>query len=56
MYIHNIYVTHWSARDTKTNCSQAWWHAPEIPVLRKQRQEDGKFKASLGYITSSKPV
>jgi hypothetical protein len=28
--------------------SQAWWYI--IPALRKLRQEDGKFKASLSYI------
>jgi hypothetical protein len=29
---------------------QAWWHAPVIPALRRLRQEDHKFEASLGYI------
>jgi hypothetical protein len=28
---------------------QVWWHRPVISVLRKLRQEDHKFKASLGY-------
>jgi hypothetical protein len=27
-----------------------------IPELRKQREEDQKFKARLGYTVSSKPV
>jgi hypothetical protein len=25
-------------------------HTPVIPALRRQRQEDHKFEASLGYI------
>jgi hypothetical protein len=29
--------------------SQVWWHTPEFPALRRLRQEDSKFKASLGY-------
>jgi hypothetical protein len=29
--------------------SQPWWHRPEIPALRRLRQEDPKFKANLGY-------
>jgi hypothetical protein len=28
--------------------SQAWWHVPVIPALRKLKQEDHKFKVSLG--------
>jgi hypothetical protein len=28
----------------------AWWCAPQIPALRWLRQEDKKFKTSLGYI------
>jgi hypothetical protein len=27
----------------------AWWSRPVIPVLGRQRQEDGKFKARLSY-------
>jgi hypothetical protein len=27
-------------------------HIPVIPALRKLRQDDCKFKASLGYITT----
>jgi hypothetical protein len=27
-----------------------------IPALRRQRQEDLKFKASLGYITQAHPL
>jgi hypothetical protein len=28
---------------------QAWWHAPVIPALRRPRQKNYKFQASLGY-------
>jgi hypothetical protein len=30
--------------------SQVWWNMPAIPALRRQRQEDGEFEASLSYI------
>jgi hypothetical protein len=26
-----------------------WWLVTVIPALRRLREEDGKFKASLGY-------
>jgi hypothetical protein len=28
---------------------QVWWYTPIIPALRRLRQEDHKFKASLDY-------
>jgi hypothetical protein len=34
--------------------NQAWWYTPVIPKLRRLRQEDSEFKASLGYIRSLK--
>jgi hypothetical protein len=35
---------------TKSNArSQTWWCKPVIPALRRLRQEDSEFKASLGY-------
>jgi hypothetical protein len=30
-----------------------WWFTPVMSALRKQRQENCKFKASLGYIVRS---
>jgi hypothetical protein len=30
--------------------NQAWWHTPVIPALRRLRQKDHKFEASLCYI------
>ena len=36
--------------------SQAWWHISIIPALRTMRQKNHcEFKASLGYIASSRP-
>jgi hypothetical protein len=29
--------------------NQVWWFMPVIPALRRLRQEDGEFHASLGY-------
>jgi hypothetical protein len=29
---------------------QVWSYTPVIPALRRCRQEDGEFKASLDYI------
>jgi hypothetical protein len=30
-----------------------WWYIPVIPEIWRYRQEDCKFKASLGYIVKS---
>jgi hypothetical protein len=35
--------------------SQAWWFIAVISALRKQRQEDSEFEATLRYIVSSEP-
>lgn len=32
-----------------TGKSWVWWHTPVILAFRRVRQEDLKFKASLGY-------
>jgi hypothetical protein len=46
-------------KETKHNKYQAGWHTPVIPALRrlwlrlKLRQENHKFKASLGYTVRS---
>jgi hypothetical protein len=29
--------------------SQAWWHIPVIPTLKRGKEKDHKFEASLGY-------
>jgi hypothetical protein len=34
--------------------SRAWWYTPLIPALRKQRQVDSEFEASLVYKVSSR--
>jgi hypothetical protein len=44
-------VSHWhptSIKLLKKDMGQVWWCAPIIPALGRQRQEDSKFKASLG--------
>jgi hypothetical protein len=35
---------------SKLGCCQEWWFMPVILALKSLRQEDCKFKASLGYI------
>jgi hypothetical protein len=35
--------------DFKTYMSWVWWHRPINPVLRRLRQNEHEFKASLGY-------
>jgi hypothetical protein len=39
-----------SCKALKRHGSWAWWCVPGIPALRKQRQEDLMFKASLNCI------
>jgi hypothetical protein len=34
----------------KNYLGQAWWCMPVIPAFSRLRQEDPKFKASLGFI------
>jgi hypothetical protein len=34
--------------------SQAWWHTPIIPILKRWREEDHKFEASLDYKVNSR--
>jgi hypothetical protein len=36
--------------------SQIWWYLSIIPALRKPKQRNLKFKASLGYLASSRPL
>jgi DNA-binding HxlR family transcriptional regulator len=33
------------------NPSQAWWYMLIISALKRMRQEDREFEASLGYIS-----
>jgi hypothetical protein len=33
----------------------AWWYMPVIPALWRLKQQDCKFKVSLGYIANSMP-
>lgn len=37
-------------------CTQGWQHKPVILVFEKLRQEDKKYKASLGYMMKSRPI
>lgn len=37
---------------TKIGLHWALWHTPVIPVLRRQRQENHRSQASLGYMAS----
>jgi hypothetical protein len=29
---------------------RVWWYTPAIPVLKRQRKKDHKFKVKLGYL------
>lgn len=33
--------------------NQMWWQTSVVPVLRRSRHKDQKFKAILGYISNS---
>lgn len=35
--------------------SQAWWYIPEIPNLRRLKQEAKELEANLGYYTHRLP-
>jgi hypothetical protein len=37
-------------KNFKLNENQEWWYMPVISTLGRKRQEDHKFKASLGYV------
>jgi hypothetical protein len=39
--------------DSRRHGSLAWWCTPESQLLRRLRQENCEFKASLGYIWES---
>jgi hypothetical protein len=43
-------MIHYLLTDKTQIGSQAWWQMPVIPALKKQRQENLEFKASLSYI------
>jgi hypothetical protein len=38
------------AKKIKKCFCQMWWHTPAIPALKRLKQENHKFKASLGCI------
>jgi hypothetical protein len=40
-------------RHTLLKKKVSWWHMPVMPTLKRLRQEDGQFEASLGYIGRS---
>jgi hypothetical protein len=42
-----------SFRNKSDASSWVWWHTSVISALGRLRQEDHKFKASLGYIVRS---
>jgi hypothetical protein len=42
--------------EAKENTGPMWWHTLGLPALRRLRQEDYKFKASLDFIVSSRPA
>ena len=49
------YFTYMKGMAKATDCvknvnSQVWWCTPVIPVLGRLRQEDCRFKASLGNL------
>jgi hypothetical protein len=37
-------------QETQNICIQRWWYTPVIPALRRPRQEECTFDATLGYI------
>jgi hypothetical protein len=49
--LRGVLYTHWKAAFW-----WALWHIPVIPALGRQRQEDHKFEANLGYIERPRPA
>jgi hypothetical protein len=43
------YYFYYKKKKKSQGRSQVWWYMPVISALRRLRQEDGEFKASLGY-------
>jgi hypothetical protein len=39
-----------SVSESEKELSRAWWFTPLISALRRQKQEDHEFGASLGYM------
>lgn len=41
---------------TATAVPEVWWHSPRIWPLKRQRQENEKFKIIFGYIANLWPA
>lgn len=50
--VHIPRFPHTNLHLTKEWVWWAWWHGPVIPAFVRLRQEDYKFKVSLGYKVS----
>jgi hypothetical protein len=36
--------------------TQARWHTFSVPLIKRQKQEENKFEASMCYLVSSRPA
>lgn len=54
--VEHLSSIHQALGSSPIHTNQEWWHTPIISALGRQRQDNQKFKAILGYILSLRPA